>query len=66
MSLSYSNAQDERARFRTSALEAFTTQMGDALSELLPPGRNEAEDQRVTFDYTGWEAAADETSDVDA
>lgn len=65
-SLSYSNAQDERARFRTSALEGFTTQMADALSELLPPGRNETEDQLVTFDYTGWEAAANAASDVDA
>ena len=56
-SLSYQNAQDSRIRYRQNCLEAFTVQLEDSLSLLLPPGRNSAEDQRVTFDYTGWEAA---------
>lgn len=54
-SLSYANAQDNRRLFRTSCLEAFTSQIEDAFSTLLPPGRSAEEDQRVAFDWTSWE-----------
>ena len=57
-SLSYANASDNNERFRRNALAAFTQQLEDALSLLLPPGRNAAEDRRVTFDYTDWEGVS--------
>lgn len=56
-SLSYSNAQDNKRLFRQSCLEAFTSQISDALSTLMPPGRNAGEDISVVFDYAPWEAA---------
>lgn len=63
-SLSYSNSADNDRRFRRNALEGFTTQIGDALSTLLP-GRGD----RVQWDWTGWEGAtpaADDGSTDDA
>lgn len=57
-SLSYSNSQDNNRRFRNNCLEAFTSQIEDALTPLLrASGRNEGEEQRVRFDYTEWEGA---------
>ena len=53
-SLSYSNSQDNNARFRANCLEAFTGQIADALSQLLPPGRGPGEESRAGFDYTDW------------
>jgi len=58
-SLSYASAKDNNRRFRVNCLELFTRQIADALSPLLPPGRNEAEEQRLVFDYSEWEAATD-------
>jgi phage portal protein BeeE len=52
-SLSYQNRQDNLRSFRSSALEAFTSQIADAWSAMLPPG------QRFIFDYSEWEATAD-------
>lgn len=54
-SLSYSNSQDNNRRFRANCLEAFTSQIADAVNTLLPPGRSAAEQRPVTFDYTDWE-----------
>lgn len=63
-SLSYSNSADNDRRFRRNALEPFTTQIADALSQLLPPGRNEDEAQEVVFDYTRWEASGADPADA--
>jgi len=52
-SLSYQNRQDNLRSFASSSLQAFTSQISDAWSVLLPPG------QRFIFDYTEWEAASD-------
>lgn len=49
-SLSYSSSRDNDRRFRRNCLEGFTTQIGDALSTLLP-GRG----ARVEWDWSGWE-----------
>ena len=57
-SLSYSNAQDNNRRYRVNAVAAFTQQIEDALSTLLPPGRNAAEETRIVFDYTGFEGSS--------
>jgi len=66
-SLSYSNSQDNNARFRANCLEAFTGQIADSLSQLLPQGRNAAEEQRVQFDYTDWMGGQpDADADVEA
>jgi HK97 family phage portal protein len=66
-SLSYANSQDNNRRFRTNCLEAFTSQIEDAISPLLrAPGRNGLEEQRIRFDYTEWEAAANATPDAEA
>jgi HK97 family phage portal protein len=54
-SLSYANSQDNDRRFRRNCLAAFTQQISDAFSLLLPPGRSESENQRLVFDYTQWE-----------
>lgn len=55
-SLSYANAQDNDRLFRRNCLEAFTTQIEDALTELHGrPGRGVDELVRVTFDWTRWE-----------
>ncbi len=62
-SLSYANAQDNASLFRRNCLAAFTQQLEDGLSTLLPPGRDAAEDVRVAFDYTTWEGEADAPSD---
>lgn len=59
-SLSYANAQDNRRQFADNCLRAFTTQIEDALSQLLPHGRTPAEDTAALFDYTEWEGRADE------
>ena len=61
-SLSYSNAQDNNQLFRRNCLEGFTSQIEDALSTLMPPGRGEDESIDVMFDYTEWEGqtSADE------
>lgn len=56
-SLSYNNAQDNRALFRQNCLEAFTSQIEDALSMLTPQGHNLEQAQEVRFDYQKWEAA---------
>lgn len=55
-SLSYANAQDNDRRFRRNCLEAFTSQIEDALTMLTPPGRSPEESQPVRFDFSGWEA----------
>lgn len=65
-SLSYSNSQDNNRRFRNNCLEAFTSQIEDAINTLLPPGRSGAEQRRVTFDYSGWEANANADADGQA
>ena len=52
-SMSYSNIQQDRLLFKSSALERVTQQLSDALSPLLPRGR------RFIFDYSEWEAAGD-------
>jgi HK97 family phage portal protein len=54
-SLSYSNSQDNNARFRANCLEAFTTQLADSLTGLLPTGRGPGEEQAIAFDYSEWE-----------
>lgn len=59
-SLSYSNAKDNKRLFRQSCLAAFTTQIEDALSTLLPNGRNPDEETRVRFDWTEWEGTEDD------
>ena len=56
-SLSYANSQDNDRRFRRNCLEAFTSQIEDALTQLTPPGRGADESQPVRFDYAGWEAS---------
>lgn len=61
-SLAYANAQDNARLFRRNCLGAFTTQIEDALSLLMPPGRSAAEETRVAFDYSEWE----ETGGTDA
>lgn len=65
-SLSYSNALDNRRQFGDACLRAFTQQMGDAFSTLLPAGRNEAESTEAFFDYSEWEGRADGKDDVAA
>ena len=66
-SLSYSNSQDNNRLFRVNCLEAFTSQIEDAITPLLRrPGRNGAEEQRIRFDYTEWKAAANATPDAQA
>ena len=50
-SLSYANSQDNDRRFRRNCLEAFTSQIEDALSQLT------GESQPVRFDYSEWEVA---------
>lgn len=62
-SLSYSNAQDNRGQFRSSCLEGFTSQIEDALTMLMPPGRGEDDAQTVRFDYDTWEGMADAPTD---
>jgi len=62
-SLSYANAQDNNRRYAQNCLRAFTTQIGDALTTLLPPGRNDAEEQRITWDWPEWEGS-DASSDA--
>jgi len=57
-SLSYANAQDNNRRFRANCLEAFTSQIEDAMPLLLGPGRTYAESRNFTFDWTSWEGAA--------
>lgn len=57
-SLAYANAQDNRRQFADNCLRAFTTQIEDAVSRLLPGN------QRAFFDYTEWEGRADGTADV--
>ena len=59
-SLSYANAQDNRRQFADNCLRAFTTQVEDALSRLLPRG------QSAAFDYTEWEGRADDGTADDA
>lgn len=54
-SLSYTNAQDNNRLFRRNCLEGFTSQIADAFSQLLPPGRGEDEATDAYFDYTDWE-----------
>jgi len=58
-SLSYSNAQDDNARYVANSLRSFTDQLAESLSRLMPPGRNAAEDRRVEFDFSEWEGAPD-------
>jgi HK97 family phage portal protein len=61
-SLSYANAQDQRISFRQSCLEAFTSQIEDALTPLLArPGRTGAEEETIRFDYTEWETNGADT-----
>jgi HK97 family phage portal protein len=57
-SLSYANAQDNNRRFRANCLEAFTSQIEDAMSLLLGPGRTYAESRNFIFDWTSWEGTA--------
>lgn len=60
-SMAYANAQDNNRRFRRNCLEGFTTQIADAVTLLLPPGRNADEATPAYFDYTAWEGTpADE------
>lgn len=54
-SLSYNNAQDNNRLFRRNCIEAFTSQIEDAFSQLLPPGRGEDEATEALFDFTAWE-----------
>lgn len=54
-SMAYANSQDNNRRFRRNCLEGYTTQLADALTTLLPPGRNPDEADEVMFDYTDWE-----------
>lgn len=63
-SLSYSNAQDNRRQFADNCLRTFTTQIEDAVSRLLPAGRNADEDVRARFDYEEWEGRDDGDSAV--
>lgn len=53
-SLSYSNAQDSDRQYRRAAVAPATNQIANAVSLLLPPGRNPAEETRLVFDYTRW------------
>jgi phage portal protein BeeE len=62
-SLSYSNAQDNERLYSRNALRPIGQQIDHAISQLLPHGRNDAEDQRVTFDYSAWEVAGSEPDD---
>lgn len=62
-SLSYANAQDNRRAFADNCLRAYTVQIEDALSSLLPPGRNRDEEVRVFFDYSEWEGRGDAQPD---
>lgn len=64
-SLNYANAQDNRRQFADNCLRAFTTQIEDAVSRLLPPGRNPAEQVRARFDYTEWEGRVDSEPSAD-
>lgn len=65
-SLSYANSQDNDRRFRRNCLAAFTQQISDAFSGLLPQGRGPLEGERLVFDYTRWEGdpSADDTGGV--
>lgn len=65
-SLSYSNSVDNMHRFRINCLEAFTSQIEDALSTLLPPGRNAAEQRTLTFDFDQWMEAVSGDTDIDS
>ena len=65
-SLSYANSQDNDRRFRRNCLEAFTSQIEDALSQLAPQGRSSTEAGTIRFDYAGWEAAGADTDDAPA
>lgn len=57
-SMSYANQQDNDRVFRRNCIEAFTTQIEDALTELLGrPGRSADELVRVQFDWSKWEVA---------
>lgn len=57
-SLSYANASDNRRTFLDNCIKAFTTQIEASLSRLLPPGRNEDEDTRFSFDFDTYEGQA--------
>jgi phage portal protein BeeE len=57
-SLNYANAQDNRRQFADNALRAITDPIEDALSQLLPFGRNRDEETRAVFDYDEWEGRA--------
>lgn len=65
-SLAYANAQDNRRQFADNCLRAFTTQIQDAITRLLPPGRNSAEEIRAFFDFREWEGRADDAADTPA
>jgi len=58
-SMAYANAQDNNRRFRRNCLEGFTTQIADAVTLLLPPGRNPDEATPAYFDYSAWEGNDD-------
>lgn len=65
-SLSYANAQDNDRRFKRNCLLAFTTQIEDALTTLMPLGRTPDEAQRVEFDFTAWEETTSGNQDAPA
>ena len=65
-SLAYSTIEGNLRKFRLNCLESFTSQIEDGLSQLLPNGRNAAEDQRVRFDYDRWEATANANAQPEA
>lgn len=63
-SLSYANSQDNDRRFRRNCLEAFTSQIEDALSMLTPLGRGEEDALPVRFDYDSWESSGETSGDT--
>jgi phage portal protein BeeE len=51
-SVTYATARDDDAAFMRSTMSAYTDPFADALTSLLPPGRNATEDVRVVFDWS--------------
>jgi HK97 family phage portal protein len=51
-SMTYATARDDDAAFMRYTVSAYTDPVADALTSLLPSGRNATEDTRVVFDWS--------------
>lgn len=53
-STTYATARDNDAQLLRTCVSGYTNTIAHGLSQLLPPGRNADEDQRVGFDFDAW------------